>query len=68
MMRKDLTLAVVGGAKTREEGIWWKRNKGGGYRGSPDGFLGCQLTAMQLLPQTRLAQTSAAPEAKWLHC
>lgn len=42
MMSKDLRLAVVSGAKTREEGMWWNRNEGSSYRGSLDGFLGCQ--------------------------
>lgn len=62
-MRNDLTLAVVSGAKTREEGMWWKRNEDSGYRASLARFLGCQLTAMMMPTKTRSAQTSAAPEA-----
>lgn len=42
MMSKDLRLEVVIGAKTREERMWWNRNEDGSYRGSFDGFLGCQ--------------------------
>lgn len=68
MIGKDLTFAVVGGARTREEGMWWKRSEDSSYRGSLDGFSGSQLTDLQMPTQTRSAQTSTAPEAKQLHC
>lgn len=68
MIGKDLTFAIVGGARTREEGMWWKRSEDSSYRGSLDGFSGSQLTDLQMPTQTRSAQTSTAPKAKQLHC
>lgn len=65
---KDLTFTVIGGARSRKEGMWWNRSEDRGYKGSLDGFSGSQLTDLQMPTQTRSAQTSTAPEAKQLHC